>query len=284
MHELQDQEQYWVIFEHLFGGVRIPLPNIFGRPITKFMILELVVAGLIAWIYIRLARRIEGGGLPRGRWWNFWETLLTFVRNDIVRPNFGKHSDSFVPYFWTLFLFLLICNLLGLIPFLGSPTVSIWVTGALALCSFGLMHGVPIARVGLPQYLKSLWPPLPWPLFPISLMIAVIELIGTVIKSGVLAIRLFANMFAGHMVLAIILGFTFATTFSLAWLGVTTISVLGVVALSLLELFVAFLQAYVFTFLTAIFVGMALDHAEHAGHPEHEAHEHEPHPEPVILP
>jgi F-type H+-transporting ATPase subunit a len=153
-----------------------------------------------------------------------------------------------------------------MVPFMGSPTASILVTGALALCSFVMMHGAAIVRMGFVPYVKSLWPAMEVPFaigFWLKPMIFVIELFGTVIKAGVLAVRLFANMFAGHMVLAMILLFIVqAATNVVLWGGVTVASVLGVVALSLLELFVAFLQAYIFTFLTALFMGMAL-------HPQH---------------
>ena len=105
--------------------------------ITKFMILELIAAALILLIYVPLARRSQRGELPKGRWWNAFESLLTFVRNEIAKPNLGeKDADKYVPYLWTLFLFLLFCNLLGMFPFMGSPTASIWVTGALACTAF----------------------------------------------------------------------------------------------------------------------------------------------------
>jgi F-type H+-transporting ATPase subunit a len=199
--------------------------------------------------------------------------LLTFIRDDVARPNLGGHhhpeeADKYLPFLWTLFLFILGCNLLGMIPFMGSPTASIWVTGGLAICSFVMLHGAAIAKVGVVHYVKSLWPPIdvPYVGWFFSLCIFVIEFLGTFIKSAVLAVRLFANMFAGHMVLATILGFIFvvgnAVGMSALWVGVSVASVLGVVALSLLELFVAFLQAYVFVFLTALFMGMSL-------HPEH---------------
>jgi len=171
-----------------------------------------------------------------------------------------------VPFLWTIFLFILFCNLLGMIPFLGSPTASIWVTGTLGLISFFMMHGAAIAKMGFIRYVKSLWPPMEIPL-PIAVflkpMIFAIELLGTVIKSGVLAVRLFANLFAGHTVLAMILFFIVmaGNTGPVLWGGITIASVLGVVALSLLELFVAFLQAYVFTFLLALFMGMAVNPA-----------------------
>ncbi len=287
---------HWDIFESLHFS--IPL-----GPLSKFMLLELIAAGLILWIYIPLARRIESGELPKGRWWNLFEGVLTFVRNEIARPNLHDNTDKCLPFLWTLFLFILFNNLLGLLPFMGSPTASIWVTGALALITFVIMHLMGVLEVGyghykhhchehhtepnkvlaiplsLWYYLSALWPKLGDTLLanlllsPISFMLWVIELLGTVIKCGVLAVRLFANMFAGHMVLATILLFVVNTgyqtingqqvaMFSGGWVVATTSSVLGSFALSLLELFVAFLQAYVFTFLTALFMGMQM-------HPEH---------------
>jgi F-type H+-transporting ATPase subunit a len=277
----------WEFF-HFFGW-EVQLPrlftiHLFGKPydvyITKFEVLEVLAAVLVAAIFIPLCRRASKGTLPRGPWWNAFESLLTFIRDEVAKPTLGEHhADRYVPFLWTEFLFVLFCNLLGLVPMLGSPTASLYMTLGLALFSFGLMHGAAIADMGLFHYLKSLWPHVPIEIripglgnlvgsvasLVISLMIYVIELIGTVIKAGVLAVRLFANMFAGHTVLAMLLLFiVFAgeTGLSFTWAGVTFASVAGVVALSLLELFVAFLQAYIFVFLTALFMGMAL-------HPEH---------------
>ena len=97
----------------------------------------------------------RNGDLPRGRCWNAFESLLTFVRNEIARPNIGEHdADKYVPFLWTLFLFILFCNLLGMLPFLGSPTASIWVTGGLALCSFVMLHGAAIAKMGRSHYFE----------------------------------------------------------------------------------------------------------------------------------
>lgn len=259
----------WEFFDRFFGEpAELHLPKIFGLQVTKFMILELVAAGLVLLIYIPLARRVRSGQLPRGWKWNLWESFLTFVRDEIARPNLGEHeADHYTPYLWTLFLFILFCNLLGMIPFLGSPTASIWVTGGLAICSFVLMHLAPAVKMGPVHYLQATWPHIDVPYVGVFLsgFIFTIEMLGTVIKSFVLAVRLFANMFAGHMVLATILLFIVAAGnagYTHLWTVITGASVLGVVALSLLELFVAFLQAYIFTFLTALFVGMAL-------HPEH---------------
>ena len=268
-----DQRNVWETFNSLFDrpfGLDLPAFNLFGYrfQITKFMILEVLAAVLIALIFIPLARRARNGDLPKGAWWNAFESLLTFVRNEIARPTIGEHdADKYVPFLWTMFLFILFCNLLGMIPLLGSPTASIYATGGLAIIAFFMLHGAAIAKMGVGKYFRSLWPHIdvPYVGWLFSGFVFIIEFPGTFIKSGVLAVRLFANMFAGHLVLAMILIFIYEaglTGIYALWGGVTVASVLGITALSLLELFVAFLQAYVFVFLLALFMGMAL-------HPEH---------------
>jgi F-type H+-transporting ATPase subunit a len=236
---------------------------------TKYMVLELIAAVLILLIFIPLARRARSGEPPRGGWQNAFEVLLTFIRDEVAKPNLGEHdADRHVPFLWTVFLFVLFCNLLGMFPFGGSPTANIWVTGGLAVCSFIAIHAAAVAKMGLAPYLKSLWPhldiPIPVAGFVIKCMIFVIEIIGNFIRGGVLAVRLFANMLAGHSVLAMIMLFiVMASNAAIGlWATITVASVLGVVALSLLEIFVAFLQAYIFVFLTALFMGMAV-------HPQH---------------
>jgi F-type H+-transporting ATPase subunit a len=247
---------------------KLNLPLYGEFQITKFMILELIAAILILVIFVPLARRARSGEPPRGFFWNTFEVLLTFVRDRVVKPNVGEHdTDRYVPFVWTLFLFILFCNLLGLIPYMGSPTASFTVTGVMALFAFIVIHGGAVAQMGAANYLKSYVPHLHVPyhldLFIVP-MIVTIEAVGHLIKTFVLAVRLFANMFAGHTVLAVILLFIVMakdTAFFLFW-PITLGSVLGVAALSLLELFVAFLQAYIFAFLTSLFLGMAL-------HPQH---------------
>lgn len=254
--------QVWHFFENLHLHIHLP------GGLTKFKILLLLAALLVAAIYIPLARRAQSGEPPKGAWWNAFETLLTFIRNEVAKPCIGEHdSDRFVPFLWTMFLFVLFNNLLGMFPFLGSPTASISVTGALAVCSFLVIHGAAIAKMGPFHYLKSYVPHMDVPFgmgYVLIPMIVLIEVIGNFIKAFVLAVRLFANMFAGHTVLATILLFIVMarhTSWFMFW-PITIGSVLGVTALSLLELFVAFLQAYIFTFLTALFLGTTL-------HPEH---------------
>jgi F-type H+-transporting ATPase subunit a len=255
---------------HFFETLHLELhlPKIGGFQITKFMVLEVIAALLVCAIYIPLARRLQRGQPPRGAWDNTFEALLTFVRNEIAKPNLGAHdADRYVPFLWTMFLFILFNNLLGLFPFGGSATASITVTAVLALCVFFAIHGSAVAKMGFVHYLETLWPHIdvPFPLgYVIKPVIFVIEVVGVLVRNGVLAVRLFANMFAGHMVLATILIFIFVArnTTPALWGVITVSSVLGIVALSLLELFVAFLQAYIFVFLTSLFIGMAV-------HPQH---------------
>ena len=252
-------------FEFPWGPFHIPQPpEVFGYQfhITKFMVLELVAAVLMLAIFIPVARKVAKGQPPRGRFWNLWETMLVFVRDEVVRPAIGKHdADRFLPLVWTLFFFILFCNLLGLLPWAGSPTGSLSVTAALACVTFATVVGTGIRRFGLVKFWTGLVPHMELPLILAILlkpMILVIEVFGLLIKHSILAVRLLANMFAGHLVVGVVVGFIAATAGSPLWYGVMPASVLGAVALNLLELLVAFLQAYIFAFLSALFIGMAV--------------------------
>jgi F-type H+-transporting ATPase subunit a len=247
----------------ILGG-HLALPEILGFRLSKFMVLELVAAGLMLVVFVPLARSIATGRPPRGRLWNAFEMVLVFLRDEVARPAIGRHdADRFLPFIWTMFFFILFCNLLGMIPWAGSPTGSIFVTAALALIAFGTVAGAGMAKYGLVGFWTGLVPQMELPgalaLF-LKPMLMVIEIAGLGIRHCVLAVRLLANMFAGHLVLAVIVTFIAWTVDQafILWLGVTVASVFSAVALSLLELFVAFLQAYVFTFLWALFIGMAV--------------------------
>jgi F-type H+-transporting ATPase subunit a len=254
--------RHWHLFESIDLGFKLP----FG--ITKFVVLQLIAAGIICFLYIRLANRVKDGTPPKGWGWNALESVLTFFRNEVAKPTLGDHdADKFLPFIWTMFLYILVNNLLGTIPFMGSPTGSILVTGGLALCAFAVIHGAAVARHGPVGYLKSYVPHIDAPGGKfIAFGIAGMEIIGHFIKTFVLAVRLFANIFAGHTVLAVILSFIYIAGHgqlsTLLFAPISLGSVLFIVALSLLEIFVAFLQAYVFTYLMSLFLGMTL-------HPEH---------------
>lgn len=230
--------------------------------ITKFMLIELLAAILICVFFIGLAKAIKGGALPRGRFRNMLEAMLLYFRDGVARPCIGHDADRFVPFLWTIFFFVLALNLFGMIPWMGSPTGSLAVTSTLALVTFLTVVVAGMQKLGPVGFWKAQVPHMdlsPGLKVVLTPLIFVIEILGLLIKHGVLAVRLLANMMAGHVVLAVILAFIAAGAQSiLISLLVTPTSVAGAVALSLLELFVAFLQAYIFTFLSALFIGMAV--------------------------
>jgi F-type H+-transporting ATPase subunit a len=266
-------------------------------PVTKHQILLVAAAVAVAVPYTLLARRVRDGSPPRGRFWNFLEMLLLFVRDEVARPNIGaghghdeqhdisdmlsaevhghaphaptRHpADRYVPFLWTLFLFILVCNLFGMVPFLGSPTAELSVTLVLAALVFLVIHVGSIAKNGFGGWVKSFIPHLEADNLPMKIfltvlivpLIAVIEVLGAFIRAAVLAVRLFANIFAGHVALGVILLFAVADVHHGGFSpGGTVAAVLMGTALSVLELFVAFLQAFVFVLLSAIFIGLQLN-------------------------
>lgn len=230
--------------------------------ITKFMVIELVAAILLCVFFIGLAKALHGGMIARGRFRNMLEAMLIYFRETVARPCIGHHdAERFVPFLWTIFFFVLACNLFGILPWMGSPTGSLAVTGALAFVTFLVVVGSGMKKLGFVGFWKAqvphmdLSPALKVLLVP---MIFAIELFGLLVKHGVLAVRLLANMMGGHVVLSVILAFIGASATSAMWYVVAPTSVLGATALTMLELFVAFLQAYIFTFLSALFIGMAV--------------------------
>lgn len=226
----------------------------------------------------------------RGRVPQLFETLCVFLRDSVTRPMLGELTDKYIYYIWSTFFFILFCNLLGMIPigpalglvdthwshWGGTATGNLNFTAGLAFVAFLMIHGIGVKEHGLP-YFKHFCPvpvfvegsaALKWCLFPLMITIAVlmvaIEIIGALIKPFALAVRLFANMVAGHLVLGSLI--IMALTASNFGKGAT---VLGAAIFSFLELFVAFLQAYIFTFLTVIFISLgAAHHDDH--HDEHD--------------
>lgn len=233
-----------------------------GFCISKFMVLEVVGAILLCAIFIPLGRRMRAGDRPRGRLWNFFEAMVVFIRDEVVRPAIGKHdADRFLPFIWTVFFFVLVCNLMGMIPWMGTPTGALAVTGTLAAITFATVIGSGMLKLGVLGFWKAQVPPMELPFvlaIPLIPMIFAIEVFGLGIKHTILAVRLLANMFAGHMVLVVVVGFIAQAAGSILFWGVMPVSVLGATALSCLELFVAFLQAYIFAFLASLFIGMAV--------------------------
>ena len=252
---VKDAPAFELPFHH-----EVLLPKVCGLQLTKFMVLELVAALAMIVILVPLARKLATGKPPKGYVANLFELMIMFIRNEVVRPAIGRHdADRFLPLILTLFFFILFCNLLGLLPWMGSPTASINTTAPLAVMTFAAGIGAGMKKYGVAGFWLGLCPHMELPpLLKVVLvpMILVLEIVGLVIKHCILAVRLLANMFGGHLVLAMIVGFIPAMAASLLWPGVTVLSVLGGTAISLLELLVAFLQAYIFAFLSALFIGM----------------------------
>jgi F-type H+-transporting ATPase subunit a len=211
---------------------------------------------------------------------NGLEAICQYIRKEVAEPALHHHTDRFIKYIWSVFFFVLTVNVLGLLPIPaisalfgthlgGTATGNIWVTATLALITMGMMviNGL---RLGGAQYLAHFCP---GPLWLAPLLVPV-EIIGLIAKVFALAVRLFANMLAGHILLAVLLSFIMSAGAVSAGLGfgIAVPVVLGSVAINLLELFVAFLQAFIFTFLTTLFIGMSVvfHHDDH--HHEAAAH------------
>lgn len=227
---------------------------------SRFMFLNLVAAVLVFTAFTAYIVGQRRYGYAKGYLNNALEALLLYVRNDIAVPAIGKKdADRFVPLLWTLFFFVLVGNLLGMLPWLGSPTGAIATNAALALCVFLVVHGSGIKENGFGHYMESFVPPVPWWVKPI---IVPIEILSHLLRPFILAFRLFVNMLAGHTVLFVFLSFVAIEASPLMSTIVTAGGVTSNVVLSFLELLVAFIQAYVFTFLTALYIGGAL-------HPSH---------------
>ena len=236
-------------------------------------IVILILAGLLLILLVpmlvRRRRSTDAVGrlVPTG-FANFFEAVCQYLRKEVAEPNLGEHTDRFIKYIWTAFFFVLVNNLLGLLPIAaltgfaglhigGTATGNIWVTGTLAVMTLGMMV-VNGLRLGGTHYLAHFCPGPMW----LAPLLIPVEIIGTFAKTAALAIRLFANMLAGHVLLAVLLSFIALATDALGifWGGgvIGFAVVLGSVAINLLEIFVAFLQAYIFTFLTTLFIGQSV--------------------------
>jgi F-type H+-transporting ATPase subunit a len=241
----------------------IELPSILGFQITRLMVMELLAGILMLAILVPVVRHIARTPVSRGWFSNMFEAMLLFIRDDVARPSIGGHAaDRFLPYLWTVFFFVLFNNLLGMFPGGASATGNVNVTAVLALMTLVVVITAGMREMGAAGFWIAIVPHMDVPKMmkpPLWGLMFVIEVAGLLIRHVVLAIRLFANMFAGHVVLAVILGFIVMAKFLSPpfWVVMPT-SIVGVILLSLLELFVAFLQAYIFTFLSALFIGSAL--------------------------
>ncbi|HEX2644687.1 MAG TPA: F0F1 ATP synthase subunit A [Thermoanaerobaculia bacterium] len=248
-------------------------------------IVMMIVAAVLLILFVpAMVRRRRGNKgvdalVPTGMG-NALEAICQYLREEIARPVLHEHTDRFIKYVWSVFFFILMINLLGLLPIAattsaanlgfhlgGTATANIWMTGTMALLTM-LMMIVNGLRLGGKHYLAHfnpgpLW--LAWLLIPI-------EILGLIARVAALAIRLFANMIAGHVLLAVLVGLILSAGTALGaalGVGIAIPLVAASVAVTLLEVFVAFLQAFIFAFLTALFIGLSVvfhhdDHHEEA--------------------
>jgi F-type H+-transporting ATPase subunit a len=231
---------------------------------TKHLVFMLLAAVIVALTFIFSARavaRAQAQGKPAKGFAGTMEALALYIRQEVVLPNVGHHGEGFVPYLLTLFFFILVMNVLGLLPWGATATGNISVTAALALMAFVTIEVAGMRTLGWKGYLNTIFylpPGLPGPMKPIMLLIMTpVEIIGKLAKPFALAVRLFANMTAGHVLVLALIGLTFLFQSYLVGIGASVLAT----GIMLLELFVAFLQAFVFTLLTAVFIGLM--RAEH---------------------
>ena len=229
-----------------------------------FMI-SLATVLLLVLMPLAVGRRV----LVRRGFGNAIEAICVYLREEVARPFLKEKTDKYVGLIWTMFFFILTLNLLGMVPldkiiylftskenhFGGTATANIWVTGSMAVIAFLLFHFAGIRENGFFSYFKNFAPKVPIFIMP---FIYLMETLSSFVRMFSLAIRLFANMLAGHVLLGTLMMLIMIFRNSL----VGTASTIFIVMMSLMELFVAFLQAYIFTFLTTIFIGLAV-HQDH---------------------
>lgn len=295
---------------HVANHKFLSIPELFG--IKDLWILSghvgnLVLTGLILclvgpWAASRIATGPASQGADRYVTKNVFahliEVVCVYIREQVAKPLLGSRTESLMPFLWTVFFFIWVNNLLGMIPLLdiqligqylanpslehgwalfgGTATQSLFTTAALAFIAFLAINGAGIRALGIGGYLHHLTGGAPVFIWPI---IIPVEIVGTFVKPFALAIRLFANMTAGHILLATLLGFIATGVIAISKGGlllgpaIVLASGAGAVAIFFLEVFVATLQAFVFTFLTTVFISQ-LAHHDHEHDDAHHGHEH----------
>jgi len=230
---------------------------------TKHVVFLVLAAIIVCAVFLLMARAVKGkyaGKAPSG-FANALEAIIIYFRDEIVRRNIGHGADGYTPFILTLFFFILTMNLLGLVPWGSTATGNIMVTGALAVVSLIAIEVSGFRALGPAGYAKTIFYA-PKGMGPVGTAIMLVimtpvELVGKLAKPFALMIRLFANMTAGHTVILSLVGLIFVFGhLTLGRWGVAVGSVGMSVAMMLLEIFVAFLQAYIFAMLTSVFIGL----------------------------
>ena len=242
---------------------------VYDFSITRNVTQMLIALIILLWIMVSVAGKYKKNGkiAPSGMQ-NAMETVIVFVRDEVAKPNLGAKAEKYLPYLLTVFFFILVNNILGLIPASANVTGNIAFTMVLALISFVVI---------LFSTNKHFWshifnPPVPGFVKPI---LTPVELLGVFTKPFALMIRLFANMMAGHIIIICLISliFIFGGLNAGIGLGFSPVSIAFAVFIYVIEVLVAFIQAFIFTMLTAVFISQAFEGEHHAeGHHEEEAH------------
>jgi len=239
------------IMHHILAQPVIELPTVFGidLTITNHILMMWIVSALLILAFGLSFRRKSM--IPKGLA-NALEATVVYLRDDIILPNMGTEGMKYAPYLLTAFFFVLLCNLLGLVPGAATATGNIGVTATLAMLTLIVEQIAGIKKHGVWGNMKHLIPG-GLPVFLIPIMIPV-ELVSMMAKHIALAIRLFANMIAGHITILAIMSLIFIFK---SWI-IAPAPLLIIVFCALLEILIAFIQAYVFTILSAVFIGASL--------------------------
>jgi len=254
LHHIYDGPELELPF---LGHVHLPHFELFGinLSITKHVVFLWLAAIILVVTLSIIARKNLKNRVPKGLG-NLIEVFVMFVRDEIVIPNMGTGGLKYLPYLLTNFFFILVMNLLGLFPYGASATGNVSVTAGLAIIAFLMIQISAIRAQGFGHYLAHLTGGVHWALWPIMIPI---EVLGLFTKPFALCIRLFANMTGGHIVILALIGLIFVFKTVL----VAPISVAFALGIYMLELFVAFLQAYIFTMLTSLFMGLGMQTESH---------------------
>ena len=264
MHHLLDSD---VMAFEPFGEFELPKIVVGGYDLSitrhvVFMwiaaVILLLVFGYVGSKYKSIGNRQAPGGLA-----NAMEALVEFIRLDVAKSNIGEGYEKHMPYLLTVFVFILVLNLLGLVPYGATATGNINVTLTLSVFTFLITQVSAIKAHGIKGYLAHLTAGTHWALWIIMIPI---EVIGLFTKPFALTIRLFANMTAGHIV---ILSLIFISFIMKSYLVAIFLSVPFSIFIYLLEIFIAFLQAFIFTMLSALFIGLASSHESHEAEAAH---------------
>ncbi len=238
--------------------------KVYDFSITRNVAQMLIAMTVLVWIMISAAKKYKKGigrtSAPKG-FQNALETAILFIRDEVAKPNLGAKYERFLPFLLSVFFFILINNIFGLIPGAANVTGNIVFTAVLGIISFFVINF---------NGSKSYWghifnPPVPT---GINLILIPVEILGVFTKPFSLIVRLFANMLAGHIIIICLISliFIFGNFGAAAGFGFAPVSIAFTIFIYFIEVLVAFIQAYIFTNLTAVFLGGAMEEHHHEEH------------------